>query len=103
LFKLLLENIINCIERRCLPMEREKKPENLITFKYIIESGDFFGESIPVSVLEEEIGTDWTIIKNFLENESILHKGHKHALTACYKVHKDETLGLMIDFHEPPS
>ena len=86
---------------RCPQLEREIIPENLITFKYIIERGDFFGESIPVSVLEEEIGTDWKTIKNFLEKETILLSGQKYSLNSCYKVHKDDNLGLLLDFHNP--
>jgi len=86
-----------------LRVDTEKVPENLVTFKYIIEKGDFFGESIPITVLEEEIGADWTTIEGFLEKESILLSGQKYSLKTCYEIHKDKDLGLMVDFHEPPS
>ena len=84
-------------------MDAEKIPENLVTFKYIIEKGDFFGESIPITVLEEEIGADWKTIETFLEKETILLSGQKHELKSCYKIHKDKDLGLMVDFHKPES
>ena len=81
----------------------EDVPENLVTFKYVIEKGDFFGESIPVSALVEEIGADWKIIEGYLSKGTISFDGQKHELKSCYTTRTDKDMGLMIDFEEPHS
>ncbi|MGY5876156.1 MAG: hypothetical protein RTU30_10445 [Candidatus Thorarchaeota archaeon] len=81
----------------------EDIPENLVTFKYIIEKGDFFGESIPVSALEEEIGVGWKEIESYLSKETILLSGRKHELKSCYTTRTDKDFGLTLDFEKPLS